>query len=251
MARLSWYGALGMQRASQARPACHRGVLVDTALLASALMIALWVPREFDTDWAKWVLPSAVLLTASGTWFWIRSSVYSGHGLGQLGWPRGNARNRVGVGIVGIFALMLVMAACLWPGSRTLGTPPRPLELSAVILLVPLAEELYFRGAWLATLRAELGGVASTLVVSMVFGLLHHGQGQVLTMLFASCALCTLTLWTRTIVWAVAIHAVWNALTLVVRLQPGAGRIGLAAAVTGVTLMAIVWQLSRAHQDES
>jgi membrane protease YdiL (CAAX protease family) len=153
--------------------------------------------------------------------------------------------------MVGVFALMLAAAACSWPASRTLGRPPLLLEATAVILLVPLAEELYFRGAWLAILRAKLGAVASTLVVSVVFGLLHRGQGQLLSMFIASCVLCTLTLWTRTILWAVAVHAVWNALTLVVRLPPGAGRIGVATAVTVVALAAVVWQLSRTSQDES
>lgn len=240
-------------------PAFHRGGLRDIALLAPALIIALSVPHPLGGGWVNWVLPGAVLLGASGVWFWMRSSANGGHWLDQLGRERDNVptacsengvsnhvRNLVGAGMVGVFALMLATAACFWPASRTLGTPPLLLEATAVILLVPLAEELYFRGAWLAILRAKLGAIASTLVVSIVFGLLHRGQGQLLFMLLASCALCALTLWTRTILWAVAVHAVWNALTLVVRLPPGTGRLGVAAAVTVVALVAIVWQLSRA-----
>lgn len=248
-AQLVW--CVGMASVTGPTAASRRGVL-EFVLLTPALALAVLVSRVFGGCWVNWVLPGVIILSASVVWFWSRSSA------GGLEWKRAPDplrcrwlhRSIVGAALVGLLVLLLVATACWWPASRVLGVPPSLLEVTAVMLLVPLAEELYFRGAWLSILRFPLGAVGATLVVSAVFGLLHQSQGQLLPMLVASCALCALTLWTRTLLWAVMLHATWNTLALVVRLAPGAGRFAMAGSMTVVALLGIIWHFSLGNQDE-
>lgn len=248
-AQLVW--CVGMASVTKPIAASRRGIL-EFVLLTPALALAVLVSRVFGGCWVNWVLPGVIILSASLLWLWSRSSA------GGVEWmkapepPRWRWLHRsiVAATLVGLLVLLLLMTACWWPASRALGAPPSLLELTAVIFLVPVAEEFYFRGAWLSILRGLLGAIGATLMVSTVFGLLHQSQGQLLPMLVASCVLCALTLWTRTLLWAVMLHATWNTLTLVIRIAPGAGRFAVAGSMTVVALSGIIWHFSLGKQDE-
>jgi hypothetical protein len=80
---------------------------------------------------------------------------------------------------------------------------------------------------------------------------LHHGHGQLPTMLVASLALCAITLLTRTLLWAVLLHGTWNAVTMVVRMPPTAERFLVTGAVTALVLALVGSRLYRGSQEQS
>ncbi len=217
--------------------------LPELTVLAAGLTLALALTRWSGPlgSWARWVLPSLALIGATSLWFQLRANP-SAHGAPRWwgsfssaadGPPRGRW---AGVVLVGLLTASFIAAGCWWPAKQTLGVPPSAVELGALILLVPLAEEIFFRGGLLQSLRHLLGATGATLLVSLSFGLLHHDQGQLWTMLVASLVLCALTLLTQTLFWAILLHGTWNALTLVVRMPPTTERFLLTGIVTALVL---------------
>ncbi|MBN1609432.1 MAG: CPBP family intramembrane metalloprotease [Polyangiaceae bacterium] len=233
---------------------------VEVGLLAAGLALALaltWgsAAAAKGGSWAQLTLPSLALIAAAVGWFRLRVNPLAEGA--QNGWRSiltGGAGPRwswVGVSLVCLLLLLFVAAGFLWPAARTLGTPPSAVELGALVVLVPIAEEVFFRGALLQSLRRRLGAVGSTLVVSSLFGLLHQRQGQLSTMLVASLVLCAITLSTRTLVWAILLHGTWNALTLVVRMPPTVQRFMVAGGVTIVVLGLVGLQILPASRNKS
>lgn len=82
----------------------------------------------------------------------------------------------------------------------------------ALVLIAPIAEELIFRGYLYGKLRGQLklGALAATIIVSLLFALLH-GQWNVAVNVFAlSCVLCTLREITGTIYSGILLHMIKN-----------------------------------------
>jgi membrane protease YdiL (CAAX protease family) len=197
-----------------------------------------------------------VLLTASVLWFRFRSGRLPDSR--RLGWGATTREEDASprwswaaAGLVCLLMLLLITATLLGPAAQIRGPLPSRVELGAVVFLVPVAEETFFRGALLLSLRRQLGAVGATLVVSILFGLLHHGQGQLPTMLVASLALCAITLLTRTLLWAVLLHGTWNALTMVVRMPPMAERFLVTGAVTALVLALVGIRIYKSSQEQS
>lgn len=97
-------------------------------------------------------------------------------------------------------------------GFREVGQA-RELVLSGIVLIMftPLIEEVLFRGVLFRGLRCRLPFWLSTLVVSVVFAA-AHGQWNVATDTFVfSLALCWLAEHSRSIVPAILLHALKNA----------------------------------------
>lgn len=230
----------------------------ELAVLAGGLALALALTRWSGQlgSWARWVLPSLALIAAVSGWFRLRDDP-STHG-GPRWWgsfssaadgpPRGRG---AGVVLTGLLTASLVAAGSWWPAARTLGVVPSAAELGALILLVPVAEEVFFRGGLLQSLRGLFGATGATLLVSLSFGLLHHDQGQLWTMLVASLVLCALTLHTRTLLWAILLHGTWNALTMVVRMPPTTERFLITGVVTALVLGLVGFRISRPGRAES
>jgi len=108
-----------------------------------------------------------------------------------------------------------------------------------LITLVPVAEELYFRGLLLGHLRRSCGSFLAVVLVSALFGLLHLPQGTQLTMAALSVFLCLVTIHSGSLLWAVALHAGWNGLAVVYSLQRSSGRY-LIAYTAAAVVMALV-----------
>ncbi len=217
--------------------------LPELAVLAGGLTLAQVLTRWSGPlgSWARWVLPSLALIGAVSLWFRLRADPST---QGEPRWwgsfssaAGGPPRGRwVGAVLVGLLTASFIAAGFWWPAEQTLGVPPSAVELGALVLLVPIAEEVFFRGGLLQSLRALLGATGATLVVSLSFGLLHYDQGQQWTMLVASLVLCALTLHARTLLWAILLHGTWNALTTVVRMPPTTERFLLTGVVTALVL---------------
>lgn len=114
----------------------------------------------------------------------------------------------------------------------------------SLVLWIPLAEELFFRGLLYCHLARRLGPWPATGLVSLAFGLLHSPQGTFWAMLVLSLVLCMVTRLTQGLLWAMALHAAWNALSVLLTWPEGPSRlalVGLAVAPLwlGVALHAI------------
>jgi membrane protease YdiL (CAAX protease family) len=106
----------------------------------------------------------------------------------------------------------------LFVGLGARGTLPKPegilfAEL-AIVCLVPIAEELYFRGLLRETLEAMTGRLGALVLSSALFALVHGPQGLFWLMLGLGLALGAVAIASRSILPAIAVHVVWNTLTV-------------------------------------
>lgn len=115
-------------------------------------------------------------------------------------------------------ALALVSAVALFGPLQAPGhvRPPTAQGL-LVVLAVPAAEEIFFRGA-LLRLRPDHRAV-SVVVSACAFGLMHHPLGwtQVWVMTGAGALLGTLAVLTRSVALPVVVHGAFNALAVAYR----------------------------------
>jgi len=81
-----------------------------------------------------------------------------------------------------------------------------------LICIIPIAEEVFMRGALLSVLRRKLPDIAAVIVVSLVFGLMHIqlgiGFAAVITVISAIWGFAVVR--TGSIVWAIALHMAYN-----------------------------------------
>ncbi len=120
----------------------------------------------------------------------------------------------------------------------------------ALVLLVPVAEELYFRGILLERLAASFGPVTAVGAVGPLFGLLHWPQGLLLPMTVLSIVLCAVALATRSVLWAVTLHVGWNAAAVVRSLPRGPERWAIAGAAAGAIVIVSLLALRRSADPE-
>lgn len=208
-----------------------------TSSLAGAVTLAayLLILDAASGLWLRLLLPNAVLL------------------IGTLVVLRGRARtqllpgpSRLGPGVALTTGGLLVAFCAWWPGGWRIVDPTVAGEAAVLALLVPLAEELFFRGMLLTALSERWGGALGSVLVSLLFAWLHLPQGSsiALAMLGLSLVLCALALITRTTLWAVALHMGWNAAALCMQLPPGPERWTLAGGVTAVLVALLGWGLA-------
>lgn len=185
--------------------------------------------------WSRLTLPNLWLLTASAVPIWrgqLRFAIARG---GRHAWPLAV--------ISAAMAILVILAALAWAQERPLArlqNLEQTLASLLIVLLVPAAEELFFRGLLLDRLVHVSGRLGAALLVSALFGLLHHLQALVLPMTALSLALCGATLITCSLLWAIALHLGWNALAQL-RQAPliGAGR-WIVTALALVALLILV-----------
>ena len=137
-------------------------------------------------------------------------------------------------------ALLVIAFAGMWP---VVGLPmdrPGLVQAALMVTLIPLAEETFFRGAMLGLARDRLGAPLALLVVSALFGLLHFPQGWpvVLAMTVLSVVLCLVVFSSGSVLWAVALHAGWNALASI-RTGPDPDKRWLVAAMAVAVMMGL------------
>lgn len=97
--------------------------------------------------------------------------------------------------------------------SDTLG---RILNFSAVAVLVPLAEEVFFRGALWAALRGSAGIGAALSATTVLFTVSHLEPRSWPALFLVAAALGALRLISNSLLPAVLLHATFNATTLLV-----------------------------------
>ena len=151
-------------------------------------------------------------------------SILPSRGLGSVRWLWAV---RLGVamlgGVVAAFGLLV-------PPSPT-RFDPSLLDTLALLSVVPFAEEMFFRGALLAFLRERLGTLWAVTVVSFLFAVAHVPFGAPEPMFVLSLLCCGAALAGRTVLWAVAVHALWNGWAVVHHLSLDQGRVGVAVAL--------------------
>lgn len=86
------------------------------------------------------------------------------------------------------------------------------LGLFSVAVLVPLAEEVVFRGIVLPALRARFRAVAGITLAGTVFALVHLVPPALPYLLVVGISLCVMAEWYRSIVPGIVLHGVNNAL---------------------------------------
>ena len=114
----------------------------------------------------------------------------------------------VGLPLAAVAALLLVV------GLEVPWTPGRgiPLQAALVATLVPVAEEMFFRGALIRAIPGPR--IAAIGISSVLFGALHLQLGVVPAVVAAVAGgiLCALALGTGSLVVPMAIHLVYNGL---------------------------------------
>ncbi len=190
------------------------------AALALYLPSLPWLARW--GDWPRLLLPNLWLL-AVALLLWRRGAPWPSQLL------RGLAATRTMLVLCAGAGALLLAFALAWPRGALSCDPACLAQNALLVTLVPLAEELFFRGLLLAWARQRWGPWPAALAVSLLFGLLHLPQGLLIPMTLLSLALCSLTLRARSAIWAVALHACWNGLAALRQLAPGPDRWPLCA----------------------
>lgn len=199
-------------------------VLLGTA---AGYWFLLWLGIRHLRDGALFMLlaPNLLLVGVSALWISVRGIGFQLH--------RGARRSGVGLGFVILCAVLMLAMTLVWPDRGGTGLTPHTLGL---VLLVPAAEELFFRGVLLDYFRRKLsGGGRAALAVSMIFGLAHLPQGLTVAVSLGVLGLlwAFVTLATGSLIWSVALHLAWNGLAVLRELPSGETRWFL----TGIALV--------------
>jgi|GEM_PF-6960081 len=118
-----------------------------------------------------------------------------------------------------------------------------------LILLVPLAEEIYFRGVLLDHLRRNVGTWLGVLICSILFGLMHLHAGILPLMFVFSCIACVPAIKYRSLCLPLQMHIAWNAFVIIHRESELRDRlILLGVALAAIILLTI---FSRVFNDRS
>ncbi len=215
-----------------------RATIPAGVLLALGLhMLALpWLAGH--GEWALLTLPSLWLLGWTAL-LWRLGGPWS------LSLHRGGRRTRTWLGAVALAGALLLLFTWAWPRGGGVMDMDRFLRGLALQALVPVAEELFFRGVLLADLRRRWGGYGAALLVTAIFAAMHAPMGQHLPMAALSLLLCTATLRSGSVLWAVGLHIAWNSLAVIRLLPPGQSR--LPNLLAGLALLAAIaaWGYAR------
>jgi len=136
-----------------------------------------------------------------------------------------------------LFSAVLVSTLLLFanvPLSPKGGFNSSPLQLLHLIVLVPLSEELYFRGLLLEHLRRGFSAVRAVVLCTLLFGLLHVPAGAGYLAGGLSLVACILVLRNGSLVHAFQLHVAWNAATQIARMSEPSSRWLWAATASAI-----------------
>lgn len=223
-----------------------RGDGPHPALLPAGMVVALgvyvvalpWLVRQ----------GGAVLLLCPNLWLLGWTTI-----LWQLGKPwslqlfAGGRRTGPMLALLGLAAVCVAAFALWWPGGS--GNPSRRGGgmVVGLVVLVPLVEELFFRGLLLAELRRRWGSLTAVLLVTAVFAAMHLPMGQHLPMGVLAVVLCVITLASGSVLWALGLHAAWNAMAVTKSIPPGLER--ASAVVVALLFLACLAAWGHASRD--
>jgi membrane protease YdiL (CAAX protease family) len=79
-----------------------------------------------------------------------------------------------------------------------------------VVLMIPVAEEMFFRGAMLGSMTAQWGPLRAGLVVTLLFAGTHLQPAQLPTLLLLGAALASLAWWRRSTWTSIVAYVTFN-----------------------------------------
>lgn len=182
--------------------------------------------------------PSSLLLLVLGLWHRRRFRVAV-----RLFRPRRGSRV-----FPVVFAVTLVLVLLISAYSRRspqFGLGPSAFQLLHLVIIVPLSEELYFRGLLLEHLRRGFGSVQAVLLCSLLFGLLHLPTGAALLAGGLSLLACLLVVKSGALAYAFQIHVAWNGLSEIHRYGNPSSRWIWAVAASAVVAALALGSLRR------
>ncbi|MBN1909031.1 MAG: CPBP family intramembrane metalloprotease [Pirellulales bacterium] len=185
---------------------------VCLGLILGASLVTVTIEQRL---WAPWTGYPSTLLLLGLTWLYQRR-----FGVRLRLRPAG----RLGRWCVGVLAGVLVVQLFFKAALATLapfagGEAVPAAQLVHLVLLVPIAEEIYFRGLLLEHLRRGIGTVPAILACSLLFALLHLPTGGALSAFWLSIGTCALVVWTGALAPALQLHIAWNALSQISQLE--------------------------------
>ncbi len=217
---------------------CKINHVIQAATVAAVLglyfmirTVSYYLPSYSEP--AGFILPNIWLLFAS--WQYYKKS--------QLNFLvlRGNQSNMVGVLSILATAGSIICVTVIWPKGWS---RPAIINCAALLLVIPFAEELFFRGVLLSWFH-KLFKRSSIAVISLslLFGALHllNGIRASIAAFVLSLALGAITVKTKSLLWPVAIHSGWNSLVILRELSNENDRT-IIAAVTILGLAIITLQ---------
>jgi membrane protease YdiL (CAAX protease family) len=160
--------------------------------------------------WCRMSVPNIWLLGMA--LLWLRRHPREPSYLGKAKWSRWLS------GILAFLIILLIILSLIAPGGYAIEILSLNLQSLFLIILVPFAEEFYFRGLLLDHLVRNVGRIPAVILVSGLFGFLHLLQGLFWPMAILSVFLCILALVRRDLLGAIALHSGWNAFAIVIDL---------------------------------
>ncbi len=171
--------------------------------------------------------PSSLLFLILCLWHWQRFRI-------DLRFFRPETRRRVFplfFSAVLVATLLLLANVPLSPKAGYTSSSPQLLHL---IVIVPLSEELYFRGLLLEHLRRGFSAIHAVVLCTLLFGFLHLPVGAGLLAGGLSLVACILVLRNGSLAHAFQLHVAWNAVTQISRMSDPSARWLWAATASAI-----------------
>ena len=172
-------------------------------ILLTTLIIAV-LERRGLIPWVGY--PSSLVLLVMSWWHKRRFGVVVRF------FPLRSNRRTLPLVISIVLVTILMLVACTPIRSRQ---GPSPVEALHMLILVPLSEELYFRGLLFEHLRRGFTAIRATLLCSLLFAILHYPFTATLSAGCLSLIACALVLKTGSLACTLQLHIAWNTLSAI------------------------------------
>ena len=222
---------------------------LGACLLVSATRVLLGGAGQLVPYGFRWLIECCVTLLAFGGGAYLGLCVLDGDHTKIVPMQRLSRAQLLWLSLLGMLAVCPatlvqgLMAALVGQGLLSGGALlDGPSHFTAMIvksvLLVPVCEELFFRGYLLSAFERS-GKLRAAVVVSLCFGLVHTlGVAQLTAYVLLSMLLCWLALHTQSLLAPVIVHAAYNLALIVL------GSMGLSGLFAGWSLISCVVRLA-------
>jgi membrane protease YdiL (CAAX protease family) len=199
------------------------------SILLSSLAVAV-LERNGIIPWAGYP-SSLLLLTLSLFYIWKSGAAV------RIFSSRSQRRALPLLLSLALPAMILIFTVCspIKPWSEA---TPSPFQSLHLLILVPLSEELYFRGLLFDHLRRGFTSFQATLLCSLLFAALHSPIMASLTASGLSLIACILVLKTGSLTCALQLHIFWNALPVIHEISKPSSRWAVAVLASGLIVIA-------------
>ncbi len=108
------------------------------------------------------------------------------------------------------FLLNIITAIFFFSDQNSYQSSTRISELLTLLILVPFAEELFFRGYIFSLIKKSTSEYIALILVSVFFALLHINGELFVPMAVLSVILCLILIFSDSVLWTVSFHFLWN-----------------------------------------